>query len=157
MIKYGDRISLTMITQWGVCKKSHRRHKEIRRGRIEIVIVDSDDQTAEIAKSLGANVFLQHPPKGYGPAMDHALKCSDRELIITVDCDDTYPLDQVDYFSKLIIEQNWCCWWNRLATNEIHACNKLSCKLWFCINCSLLFMVRIRLHSGMRAYKKYNW
>ena len=54
-----------------------------------------------------ANVYRQFPPSGYGPAMDYALKCSNRELIITVDCDDTYPLSQVDQFSKLIFEQNF--------------------------------------------------
>ena len=30
-----------------------------------------------------------------------------RDLTITVDCDDTYPLDQLDYFSKLIFEENY--------------------------------------------------
>ena len=38
--------------------------------------------------------------------MDYALKSSNREIIITIDCDDTYPLDQVDYFSRLIIDEN---------------------------------------------------
>ena len=71
-------------------KKVIERHKEITE-RIEIVIVDKGHRTADIAKSLGANVFLQHPPKGYGPAMDHAFKCSNRELIITVDCDYYLP------------------------------------------------------------------
>lgn len=37
----------------------------------EILIVDSsDDQTAQIAQSLGAKVIRQYPPKGYGNAMD---------------------------------------------------------------------------------------
>ena len=103
MIKYGDKISLTMITlneELSVKKVI----EDIRKldERIEIVIVDSsDDRTAEIAKSLGANVFLQHPPKGYGPAMDRALKCSDRELIITVDCDDTYPMELITFQNLL--------------------------------------------------------
>ena len=39
--------------------------------------------------------------------MDYALKCSNREIIITVDCDDTYPLDQIDYFSKLILDEGY--------------------------------------------------
>ena len=89
--------------------------------------------------------------------MDHALKCSDRELIITVDCDDTYPLDQVDYFSKLIIEQNFdVVDGNRLATKPkfMPVINYLA-NYGFALIASLLFMVRIKdLHSGMRAYKK---
>ena len=159
MIKYGDKISLTMITlnEELSVKKVIEDIKKLDE-RIEIVIVDSsDDQTAEIAKSLGANVFLQHPPKGYGPAMDHALKCSNRELIITVDCDDTYPLDQVDYFSRLIMEQNFdVVDGNRLATKPkfMPIINYLA-NYGFALIASLLFMVRIKdLHSGMRAYKK---
>ena len=107
MIKYGDKISLTMITlnEELSVKKVINDIKSIDE-RIEINIVDSStDKTPEIAKSLGANVYRQFPPSGYGPAMDYALKCSDRDLIITVDCDDTYPLDQIDYFSKLIYEE----------------------------------------------------
>ena len=40
------------------------------------------------------------PPIGYSPAMDLALKSCERDIIITMDCDDTYPTDQIDLFSK---------------------------------------------------------
>ena len=62
--------------------------------RIEILIVDSStDNTAKIAEEIGVKVIRQFPPKGYGPAMDLALKSCEREVIITMDCDDTYPTD----------------------------------------------------------------
>ena len=109
MIKHGDKISLTMITlnEEKAVEKVIRDIQNLDR-RIEIIIVDSSsDKTGKIAEDLGANVFYQIPPKGYGPAMDYALKCSSREVIITVDCDDTYPLDQVDHFSKLIMDEDY--------------------------------------------------
>ena len=121
MIKYGDQISLTMITlnEEKSVEKVIRDIKNIDE-RIEINIVDSStDNTAKIAEKLGANVFYQLPPKGYGPAMDYALKCSSRNIIITIDCDDTYPLDQVDLFSKIIIEENYdLVDGNRLEKNQ---------------------------------------
>ena len=41
----------------------------------EVLVVDSSsDRTAEIAESLGARVIRQFPPRGYGPAMDTALR-----------------------------------------------------------------------------------
>jgi len=58
----------------------------------EILIVDSSsDRTAEIAERLGARVIRQFPPQGYGPAMDKALRSNGREVVVTLDCDDTYP------------------------------------------------------------------
>lgn len=159
MIKFGDKISLTMITlnEELSVKKVIEDIKNIDE-RIEINIVDSStDKTPEIARSLGANVFRQFPPSGYGPAMDYALKCSNRDLIITIDCDDTYPLDQVDYFSKLIIDENFdVVDGNRLSTKPkfMPVINYLA-NYGFAIIASLLFMVRIKdLHSGMRAYRK---
>ena len=159
MIKYGDKISLTMITlnEELSVKKVINDIKNIDE-RIEINIVDSStDKTPEIAKSLGANVYRQFPPSGYGPAMDYALKCSNRELIITVDCDDTYPLSQVDQFSKLIFEQNFdVVDGNRLPKKpKFMPYINYFANYGFALMASLLFFVRIKdLHSGMRAYRK---
>src|SRR5204862_4928574 len=47
----------------------------------EILVVDSsNDRTADIAQSLGARVIRQFPPRGYGPAMDTALRSAEREV-----------------------------------------------------------------------------
>ena len=70
----------------------------------EIVIVDSSsDETAEIAQSLGARVIRQFPPRGQGPAMDAALRMSDREVIVTLDCDDTYPVEFIEPMARLVL------------------------------------------------------
>src|ERR1700722_5448274 len=50
----------------------------------EILIVDSSrDRTAEIAESMGARVIKQFPPRGYGPAMDRALRESTGSVVVT--------------------------------------------------------------------------
>ncbi len=159
MIKYGDKISLTMITlnEEMSVKKVVSDIKKLDK-RIEINIVDSsDDKTPEIAKNLGANVYIQYPPSGYGPAMDYALKTSNREVIITMDCDDTYPIDQIDNFSKLIIDDNFdVVDGNRLASKPktMPLINFLA-NYGFALIASLFFFVRIKdLHSGMRAYRQ---
>ena len=59
----------------------------------EILIIDSSrDRTAEIAESLGCRVIKQFPPQGYGPAMDRAVREGSGDVVITLDCDDTYPV-----------------------------------------------------------------
>ena len=159
MIKYGNQISLTMITlnEELSVKKVIDDIKKID-NRIEINIVDSsDDKTPEIAKSLGVNVYRQYPPSGYGPAMDYALKCSNREVVITVDCDNTYPIDQIDYFSKLVLEENFdVVDGNRLSKKpEFMPYINYFANYGFALIASILFLVRIKdLHSGMRAYRK---
>lgn len=64
----------------------------------EILIVDSSsDNTADLASALGCRVIRQHPARGYGPALALALHEAVGEIVITMDCDRTYP-------AKAIIE-----------------------------------------------------
>jgi len=62
----------------------------------EIVVVDSStDRTPTIAEELGCKLVRQFPPTGYGNAMDAAFKNASREFVVTLDCDDTYPVDSI--------------------------------------------------------------
>lgn len=74
-----------------------------------------------------------------------------------MDCDDTYPIDQIDNFSKLIIDDNFdVVDGNRLASKPktMPLINFLA-NYGFALIASLLFFVRIKdLHSGMRAYRQ---
>ena len=73
----------------------------------EIFLVDSSkDRTAEIATELGCRVFKQFPPKGYGPAMDRAVRDAAGDIVITLDCDDTYPVEEIPHMVSLV-EQGW--------------------------------------------------
>lgn len=124
----------------------------------EILVVDSSkDRTAEIAQEMGATVIKQFPPKGYGPAMDLALRSGKGKVVVTLDCDDTYPAEDVPRLAKLILEDGYDVvdgsrlkgkpkampWLNYLAN-------------WgFAWMASVLFLRRVTdLHSGMRAYRK---
>lgn len=74
------------------------------KGNCEIVVVDSSsDRTPEIAESMGARVIRQEP-KGYGVAMRTALLSGSGDVILTTDCDDTYPMEMIPQFLKHIEE-----------------------------------------------------
>ena len=159
MIKFGEKVTVAMISM-NEEKSVKKVIDDIKKldERIEILIVDSsEDQTAEIAEKNGAKVIKQMPPIGYSPAMDLALKSCEREVIITMDCDDTYPVDQIDKFSKKILEEDFdVVDGNRLPKKPINMpyLNYFA-NYFFALVASVLFLRRIKdLHSGMRAYKK---
>ncbi|MFC4450085.1 dolichyl-phosphate hexose transferase [Halorussus aquaticus] len=67
-------------------------------GRAEVVCVDgSSDRTPEIAREKGAHV-VEQKPQGYGVAVREALLTPDRPVVVTTDCDDTYPMEQLPEF-----------------------------------------------------------
>jgi hypothetical protein len=62
----------------------------------EILLVDSSkDETPAIAERMGARVLRQFPPRGYGPAMTRLLYSATTDVIVTMDCDGTYPADKI--------------------------------------------------------------
>ena len=62
----------------------------------EILLVDSSkDETPLIAEAKGARVLRQFPPRGYGPAMTRLLYSATTDVIVTMDCDGTYPADRI--------------------------------------------------------------
>ncbi|MGH7438187.1 MAG: glycosyltransferase [Polyangiaceae bacterium] len=69
----------------------------------EILLVDSSkDRTPEIAEGRGARVVRQVPPRGYGPAMDRLLYEAKTDVILTMDCDGTYPADRILDLHRMI-------------------------------------------------------
>jgi glycosyltransferase involved in cell wall biosynthesis len=73
-------------------------------GKAEVVCVDgSSDRTPEIAEAHGARVIRQEP-QGYGVAVREAILTPDRPVVVTTDCDDTYPMEQLPEFLELINE-----------------------------------------------------
>ena len=71
-------------------------------GQAEVVCVDSSsDGTAEVAREHGATVIEQEP-QGYGVAVHEAITTPDRPVIVTTDCDDTYPMEQLPEFLDAI-------------------------------------------------------
>jgi len=124
----------------------------------EIVIVDSShDKTPEIAAALGATVIRQFPPQGYGRAMDLALRSFTRRVAVTMDCDDTYPVDFIAPMARMILKEGY----DLVDGSRLE--RKPSAMPWmnyfanwgFALAASALFGRRLTdLHSGMRAYRQ---
>jgi len=124
----------------------------------EILIVDSSkDRTAEIAEALGARVIKQFPPRGYGRAMELALRSAAGQVVVTLDCDNTYPAEIIPELAREVLEGKvdlidasrlkskpaTMPWLNFLAN------------MGFAWIASVLFFRPLTdLHSGMRAYRK---
>lgn len=124
----------------------------------EILLVDSStDKTAEIAEQNGARVIKQVPPKGYGPAMGLALRSGKGDVVVTLDCDDTYPVEQIPVLANYIIQEGYD------IVDASRLKNKPKAMPWvnylanwgFATFASVLFFRKITdLHSGMRVYRK---
>jgi len=123
----------------------------------EVLLVDSSsDATAEIAESLGARVIRQYPPKGYGPAMETALRSASGSVVVTLDCDDTYPADRIPQLANLVLKDGWdVVDGDRLEKRPDAMKLQNYIGNWLLAGvASVLFRKRLRdLHSGMRAYR----
>jgi len=124
----------------------------------EIVIVDSSkDRTPEIAGELGARVIRQFPPQGYGRAMARVLKESRGEVVVTLDCDGTYPATEIPRIADMVLEGE-CDLVNasRLQTRpaSMPLANYLANWLFAVTGRVLLGVKSTDLHSGMRAYSR---
>lgn len=122
----------------------------------EILIVDSsEDRTPELARRTGARVIRQYPAQGYGKALDLALRSAVGDVIVTLDCDDTYPVKVIPELARMVTDGDYdLVDGSRLkhkpkAMPWINYCANKSFA-WFA---SILFMRPLSdLHSGMRAY-----
>jgi glycosyltransferase involved in cell wall biosynthesis len=124
----------------------------------EIVIVDSSsDATPEIADRLGARVIRQFPPQGYGRAMVRVLKESRGQVVVTMDCDGTYPAAQIACIGDMVL--NGEC----DLVNASRLERRPSAMPWANYFANCLFAITGRLlvgvkstdlHSGMRAYSR---
>lgn len=123
----------------------------------EILLVDSSkDRTAEIAEELGCRVLKQFPPQGYGPAMDRAVREASGDIVVTLDCDDTYPVEIIPRLVHLIDEGydlvNTTRTWRR--PKAMPFANFLANRI-FALGARILHGLKTTdVHSGMRAYRK---
>jgi glycosyltransferase involved in cell wall biosynthesis len=125
-------------------------------GKAEVVCVDgSSDRTPEIAEEHGARVIRQRP-QGYGVAVKAALLAPDRPVVVTTDCDGTYPMQQLPEFLSLINEGYDVVSGDRLyyGAEEMPTMNRWGNRA-FAALASLL--MRHHVHdttTGMRAYRR---
>jgi glycosyltransferase involved in cell wall biosynthesis len=124
----------------------------------EILIVDSSrDQTPQIAEGLGVRVIRQFPAQGYGKAMDLALRSAAGAIVITLDCDDTYPVDQIPVMADMVLNKGYDLVDASRLKHKPKAMPLINylANWGFALIASLFFSQRLTdLHSGMRAYRK---
>jgi glycosyltransferase involved in cell wall biosynthesis len=124
----------------------------------EILVVDSSkDRTPEIAADAGARVVRQFPPQGYGRAMGRALSEGRGDVIITLDCDDTYPADRIPELARMVLDGstdlvNASRLESRPATMPFE--NYLANWIFAFVSWVLLGVKTTDVHSGMRAYRR---
>ena len=123
----------------------------------EIVLIDSStDNTATIAEQLGCVVVRQLPPQGYGNAMDLAFKTASRDIIITMDCDDTYPVE-----SMITLLQQIQLGYDLVSGSRLYSrpknmpfTNYLANRLFAYLAWMICGVRSTDVHTGMRAYRK---
>jgi glycosyltransferase involved in cell wall biosynthesis len=124
----------------------------------EILVVDSSsDRTPEIAVEAGARVIRQEP-RGHGLALRQAMLEAAGDVIITTDCDDTYPMEFIPRFMRLIEQEGY----DAVSGNRIHRKNRTMPRSNKIANWSFAALVRL-LHgipthdvtTGMHAFKRH--
>jgi len=125
-------------------------------GRAEVVCVDgSSDRTPEIAREKGATVIEQEP-QGYGVAVREAVLTPDRPVVVTTDCDDTYPMAALPRFLEKVNEGYDVVSGDRLhdGAEAMPAFNRLGNRA-FAALASVLMGTRVHdTTTGMRAYRR---
>ena len=70
----------------------------------EVIVVDnnSTDRTSEVAASLGAKV-IREEVRGYGRAYKRGFAAATSDLIVTLDGDQSYPVDALSYLLEAFL------------------------------------------------------
>jgi len=125
-------------------------------GEAEAICVDgSTDRTPEVARARGATVVEQEP-RGYGVAVRAALRAADRPVVVTTDCDDTYPMERLPDFLAAVNDGADVVSGDRLTGGAaaMPALNRVGNAAFARLSSAL---VGRRLHdvtTGMRAYRR---
>jgi len=123
----------------------------------EIILVDSSqDETPKLAQQMGAKVIIQEP-QGHGMALKKGLNEASGDIVITSDCDLTYPLDEIPEFIKLIdggYDLVSGCRMTRDLKKEMPWSNKLA-NTFFAFVVRILYGIKTHdVTTGMFAMKK---
>jgi glycosyltransferase involved in cell wall biosynthesis len=133
--------------------------KDIRRvcADCEIIVVDSStDRTPELAEALGCRVIRQFPPKGYGLAFDAGLQAATGDVIITLDCDDTYPVENIPVLLAKIQDGYDVVSASRLPCRPatMPLSNYIANWMFAKLSWAICGVTTTDVHTGMRAYTK---
>jgi hypothetical protein len=124
----------------------------------KILLVDSSsDRTPEIAREKGARVVRQLPPRGHGPAMERLMyeAASESDALIYIDCDFTYPADQIPTIRRLLEEGADVVNASRTAKypKAMPVANFLANRVFAASAQIVHGLPTTDVHSGMRGYR----
>ncbi len=124
----------------------------------EIVVVDSSsDKTGDVARRLGARVIWQKP-QGHGMALKAAIKEAKGDIIITTDCDNTYPMESVPALVGMIQNEGYdlisCCRMNDRLGREMPVANKFGPWLFAALARALYRIDTHDVTTGMFCMKR---
>jgi glycosyltransferase involved in cell wall biosynthesis len=125
-------------------------------GRANVVCVDgSTDRTPELARAAGARVIEQEP-QGYGVAVRTAVLAAERPVVVTTDCDDTYPMERLPDFLERINEGYDVVSGDRLTrgADAMPRVNRLGNRAFAAVASLMLGEKLIDTTTGMRAYRR---
>ena len=124
----------------------------------EIVVVDnnSTDETAEVARGLGARVVFEGR-QGYGAAYKAGLPTVTGEITVTMDGDGTYPVEQIEECIDYLLDNDLdfvsACRFPLRDPQAMNLSNKIGNSV-LTIATLLLFMRAIKdSQSGMWIYR----
>jgi glycosyltransferase involved in cell wall biosynthesis len=154
-------ISVAMITmneEQAVARVIEDIRDAVQGREYEIVVVDSSrDATPSIAAGQGARVIRQFPPQGYGRAMGRVLRECHGDVVVTLDCDGTYPASEIPRLADMVLSGQ-CDVVNASRLEGRPETMPLANYLanWiFAVTAWVLVGVKSTdLHSGMRAYSR---
>ncbi len=149
-------VMITMDEEDSIRRVAQELHRELP-GATVAIVDSSTDRTPEIALEEDVEVIRQFPPRGYGPAMVKALTHPDRPIVVTLDCDGTYPTRRIPELVDLVRSGYDLAGTTRLAGSRPQTmpwANYLANRL-FNVVASIAFLRPVRdVHSGMRAYRR---
>ena len=120
------------------------------------MVDSSSDRTPNIAGGAGRPgdpaVSGARLRSGHG----HRPASGKGKVIVTLDCDDTYPTEQIPHLARLVLEDHDIVDGSRLQRKpEAMPWLNYLANYGFALVASVLFRQRLTdLHSGMRAYRK---
>ncbi|MBN2568158.1 MAG: glycosyltransferase family 2 protein [Deltaproteobacteria bacterium] len=125
---------------------------------VELLVIDggSSDASGDLARSRGAKVLLSE--RGYGRQCRLGFDHAGGEIIVTADCDATYPLSNIPRILKTLKEGTFdFVTVNRfagVAPGAMHTINRIG-NIFLTSVANLLFRLNLKdSQSGMWAFRK---
>lgn len=121
----------------------------------EVIVVDnaSTDDTAKVARSLGATVVTQ-PNRGYGNAYQAGFDAATGDVIATGDADCTYPFDALPHLLPILAARDV----EFMTTNRLGVENRHAMKPSHTVaNHALSALSRVLFRNGLRDSQSGMW